>query len=87
MSDLRSESRDQCEIKATITAGALTLPCLVEDLSDTGAKLAFDTDVELPAFFDLELPIFEGIGETKRAERRWQVGRRFGIRFVPANHG
>lgn len=82
MVEARSEPRDECRIPASILAGDRIVGCRVEDLSENGAKLVLDEDVELPSAFALELPVFEALSHRRSVERRWQLGRNCGVRFV-----
>lgn len=56
----------------------ITIPCRVRDISETGAKLEFDTQQLLPHRFELkirDLPILS-------CELRWAKGTRAGVHFV-----
>ncbi|MBL9034996.1 MAG: PilZ domain-containing protein [Rhodospirillaceae bacterium] len=56
----------------------ITIPCRVRDISETGARLEFDTQQLLPHRFELkirDLPILQ-------CELRWAKGTRAGVHFV-----
>lgn len=56
----------------------ITIPCRVRDISETGARLEFETQQLLPHRFELkirDLPILH-------CELRWAKGTRAGVQFV-----
>ena len=59
------------------------LTCTAEDLSASGAQIAFTTAVELPAKLVLEVPSMD-----LRVDARvvWSRGERHGIRFIWPQH-
>ena len=62
-------------------AGRCRLRCLVQNLSETGAKLAFHTVTDAPAEFTLN--IFLGGNEARYLARtRWRKHRLVGAEFV-----
>ncbi len=56
-----------------------TLDCLVRNLSQTGARLAFNDPVALPHEFEL---VIEAQGVTYNARLVWSTGTAAGIRFI-----
>ena len=84
ISERRLRERDTCKIQATISGapGAVPVPCLVRDLSDSGALLDVDQALPLPDTFRLGLPIAQEIVDERRVELRWREGRSVGVRFV-----
>jgi hypothetical protein len=62
-----------------------TIDCLVRNMSQNGAKLAFEGTVLLPGEFDLMLP---QKGESRRARVVWRQQDEAGITFLqPAGQG
>lgn len=55
------------------------IDCTIRDLSETGAKLQFETLTELPAEFRLMIVSTE---QTIPVELAWQRGLNAGVRFV-----
>ncbi len=75
--------RDTCRIEARLAVdGNETIPCVITDISLTGAKVTLDASCVLPTTFALVIPIDQGLDETRRCELRWRVGDRTGIRFL-----
>jgi hypothetical protein len=61
------------------------IDCLVRDISETGARLIFPGDVNLPDVIDLHIPKNE---QTLKAEVHWHRGDEAGIAFTnPAARG
>jgi hypothetical protein len=65
------------------------LECIVRDLSDTGAQIAFAHPVTLPSEIELEVP---KRSLSIRAEVMWSNGTTHGLMFLngahePAHHG
>jgi hypothetical protein len=82
MSDLRAGGdRQRLFIMARIRfgAGALSTPCHVRDLSETGARISVDPQVTIPDHFTLEVPSRD---LTHQCEMRWRAGKEIGVRFV-----
>lgn len=59
--------------------GLRSIPCIVRDLSDGGAKLQFENAFMLPKQFDLHIDL-EDFEVT--CERRWEEGLTCGVQFV-----
>lgn len=64
--------------------GAVEIPCIIENLSEGGALLSFPTGVAPINLFDLSL---ENVPFRLRCEMRYQVGMRFGVRFMRVDQG
>lgn len=82
------EDKRRAERKRTFIAGrmrfgrgALSSPCTVREMSETGARISFEPGVTLPQHFTLELP---GRDFTREVELRWRHGDSAGIAFVDA---
>ena len=77
--------RDKCKIQALIEADSLgeRKGCIVEDLTEAGAKLKFQCAVDLPAHFKLLIPILDDVWDERPVELRWRAGASVGVRFVP----
>ena len=58
-----------------------TLPCMVRDVSATGARLRVDTSVSAPDTFEL---IIESDGLEASAEVVWRRANELGVRFIGA---
>jgi hypothetical protein len=58
-----------------------TLPCMVRDVSATGARLRVDTSVSAPDTFEL---IIESDGLEASCEVVWRKANELGVRFVGA---
>jgi hypothetical protein len=58
-----------------------TLPCMVRDVSATGARLRVDTSVSAPDTFDL---IIESDGLEASCEVVWRKANELGVRFIGA---
>ena len=87
LSERRSgPSRDRCEIQAFIETGSLAerQECIVENLTEDGAKLKFGHPVALPTYFRLLIPVLDDICDEKAVELRWSSGAEVGVRFVLA---
>lgn len=57
----------------------ITVPCIVRDLSEGGAKLQFERLVQLPKEFFLNIPLD---GAKYPAEVQWTRGQTCGVRFT-----
>ena len=57
----------------------LSLPCLIRDMTTTGAKLHFDRLVRLPETFHLTVPTD---GKTYPVEMRWVEGLTCGVQIT-----
>ena len=55
MSELRSATRVRAVLKGEIRfdGGLRSTPCVIRDISDTGARLELQSDLALPDHFDL----------------------------------
>lgn len=74
--------RRQRVLKAAAAAFNLefsSIPCVVRNISDTGARLEFPAGAAVPAHFVLH---FEIDGYKIECERVWQKGNLCGVRFV-----
>jgi hypothetical protein len=58
-----------------------TLPCMVRDVSGTGARLRLDGSVNAPDTFEL---IIESDGLEASSEVIWRKGSELGVRFIGA---
>ncbi len=77
--------RDECRIGATVRLrdeGEL-IECIVENISEQGAKLRLPVGLTPPPEFRLLLPLFRGFCDERRVQLRWQVGTAAGVRFAP----
>jgi hypothetical protein len=79
----RSTSRVRSVLKAEIryNDGLMSVPCVVRDISATGARLELAGDVQLPASFDL---FIDKRNETRRVDTKWRRGMEIGVAFEPA---
>jgi hypothetical protein len=59
--------------------GAPGIPCILENLSDGGAGLRFETNILLPPVFTLSVPAEK---VDRRCEVMWRDGNRVGVSFV-----
>ncbi len=85
----RKTQRRPIFLEGTVSfAGRCRLKCMVQNLSDSGAKLAFHTVTDAPA--ELTLNVFLAGKEAQHLARpRWRKHRLVGVEFVrchPANH-
>jgi hypothetical protein len=78
--DKRRRPRKPARLAATITIDEITpsLPCVIWDISDEGAKIAAGRPGLLPEHFTL---MFSG-GASRRCQIRWRGGRFVGVLFV-----
>jgi hypothetical protein len=76
----RSAARVRAVLKAEIryNDGLMSTPCLVRDLSETGARLELTGDVALPDRFELYI---EKKHQTRRAVMKRRQGRDVGVAF------
>ena len=76
----RAHPRRKTRFKATIVHGEAlaTLPCLVVDLSDSGARIRTDLAHALPPAFHL---IWHAERSVIEAEMIWHSGGELGVRF------
>ena len=77
----RSAVRSRAVLKAEIryNDGLMNMPCLVRDISDTGARLEISADVPLPDRFDLYI---EKRHLTRRAVVKRRRDREVGVAFA-----
>lgn len=79
--ELRKSPRQQFHYNATIATegGERPYPCAIVDISDTGGRLRFEDDCELPEHFQLLLT------KDGKAHRRckivWRNGLFIGVQF------
>jgi hypothetical protein len=62
--------------------GPAIASCVVCNMSDGGAKLVFETDVDLPREFLLFLGPVRTLG--RRCQTIWRIGNKVGVRFSSA---
>ncbi len=75
----RSDMRDRAPKKALVRFGrASSGECMVRDVSDTGARLAFEVPSEVPQRFEIRV----GTGAWRIAEVRWRARGEIGVEFV-----
>lgn len=81
--DHRAAPRRRTLIAAQIryNGGAVTVDCVVRNMSETGAKVDVSEGVVLPASFDLLIPQKNVV---HRCELRWRRGAEAGIAFLDA---
>lgn len=60
-------------------SGTLVANCVVCNLSDGGAKLVFESDVEVPREFSLFIGPVRTLG--RRCQTIWRIGNKIGVRF------
>ena len=79
----RAAQRRRALIAATIrySGGAVTVGCVVRNISDTGAKLDVSEGVSLPGSFELVIPQRDAV---HRCELRWRRAGEAGVAFVDA---
>ncbi len=83
----RREKRGPSERTATIKLGLFkSMPCDVEDLSASGARLILSEKKDLPKHFDL---IMSGTGrkKTHKCVNRWQNENAIGVEFLSTKIG
>ena len=85
----RKTERRPIFLEGTISfAGRCRLKCMVQNLSNSGAKLAFHTVTDTPAEFTLNV-FLAGKEVQYLARPRWRRHRLFGVEFVrrhPSNN-
>ena len=79
----RTATRSRSVLKAQIryNSGLMSAPCVVRDISETGARLELAGDLALPDQFDLHI---DKKNATRPALVRWQRAREFGVVFEDA---
>ena len=63
-----------------IDGGKSLIDCTIRDLTETGAKLRFDSVFPLPALFELFIVDAKAIWPARNA---WQKGAEAGVEFFP----
>lgn len=83
-SDLRRSQRRQFHYNAAIVieGGKQPHPCAIVDISDSGARLQFEDEFEVPERFVLLLT--KGKGPRRRCKVVWRNGLFIGVQFPPA---
>ncbi|MDH3474583.1 MAG: hypothetical protein OEM59_12895, partial [Rhodospirillales bacterium] len=72
------------ERKLIVEAGVIALgedsiPCVILDISESGASLMLsDVDQDCPESFTL-LPVY---GDPRHCRQRWRLGEKVGVEFV-----
>lgn len=66
--------------QAVFNGRASTVDCLLRNISDDGAKIAFSDGVALPVEFEITIP---RRGETKRSRVVWRTQKEAGLQFLP----
>jgi hypothetical protein len=80
--DARQKPRPAALKAAVIEVdGAVTMRCLLANLSDEGAELTLAGDQRVPARFVLHVPALE---KAFRADVRWRSDGRVGVMFTGA---
>ena len=64
--------------RAILAGGHSTFDCMVRNLSQAGAKVQFESTVDIPADFQLR---FED-GTTHGCHVRWRTARELGVEFT-----
>ena len=80
----RLENRDPSQFVAEVQLEAAAVECTVEDISEGGARLRFKSKPQLPATFEVLLPLFGDVKDRRAAELRWAAGTAVGVRFLMA---
>ena len=76
----KTRAQDTCLLgQAHLPGSAGAHACVVRDISQAGARVLFREALTAPKYFDLHLLDPE---QKRCVERRWQIGRRVGIRFL-----
>ncbi|GGK33884.1 PilZ domain-containing protein [Salinarimonas ramus] len=81
--DHRTAPRRRALIAAKLSygGGAVTVDCVVRNISQTGAKLALSEGITIPHHFEIVIPQLNAV---HRAELRWRTGGEAGITFLDA---
>jgi hypothetical protein len=80
MRERRKSQRRSVFVDGTITFGSRSrVRCLIENVSEGGAKLVFGMPTKLPAEFTLSLPFLD---QELYARTRWRKHRACGVEFV-----
>ena len=83
-SDARIARRERTflKAKASYSDGAMSTPCTVVQISETGARLNIDASFVLPDLFDIEIP---QRSITCRAKVVWRDQTQVGVEFMAGN--
>jgi hypothetical protein len=83
MSERRRSIRRKSFLRGSISfnGGRSAVDCLIRDLSDLGARVAFSDAIAIPDVVELYIPQKE---ETLRARVLWRRSRELGVVFVDA---
>lgn len=81
MNQRRSSSRVRTILQGRIVFNERfsLIECTVQDLSDTGAKIAFAHPVQIPPEFEFEIP---KKNLSLRARVMWSKGKQHGVMFI-----
>lgn len=79
----RKNSRDHMLGDGKVTVNGRIIDCIFLDISPTGARIGFGTPTGLTNQVSVELPD----GKRVLAERRWQRGNVYGLKFISAEAG
>jgi hypothetical protein len=84
-SDRRRHRRREAAFRARIVFcnGSTAVPCLVQNISSSGAKLALVTAVDLPWHFELEIP---QLALKVEARVVWRRAEQCGVTFAWPQH-
>ncbi|WP_372425059.1 PilZ domain-containing protein [Salinarimonas chemoclinalis] len=85
-SEQRTAPRRRALVAARIRygGGAVTIDCVVRNISETGAKIDISEGVTLPGHFEIVIP---QMNVVHRAELRWRRGGEAGIAFLDVAEG
>lgn len=76
----RREPRRRTLLSGRLVAeGGLSVPCVIQNLSRTGAAVKLDGDLALPRLLSL-IDVSNGVGH--KAQVRWRFRERIGLRFL-----
>lgn len=80
MLERRAVSRSRSFLKGRVVFNnrLSSIDCIIRDITDQGARLAFGGTVSVPEVFDLEIPNKD---ETFRAHVVWHHGTEIGVAF------
>jgi hypothetical protein len=78
----RDANRDRTLSDGRVVVNGRTVDCIFFDISETGTRIGFDTPTWFPSQVYVELPD----GNRVLAERRWQRGNVYGLKFILPNN-